>query len=182
MVTRGASSAQLFGERAPSVFANLLLQPLDIRAQSRYSAGNGYFVSKKNRPYSDPCGKEEMEIFHMESFAEDAIRADGEPESRASAATRNSSNSWRSRSSRYRSTSARIATNSIAAIQITSTLPIVGLRPASGPPKITGAGCCVRHSRFDAYTKGASRKAKMPKTAESVARRCGSSINPRSSK
>ena len=45
---------------------------------------------------------------------------------------------------------------------------IDGSMPASGPPKNTGAGCCVRHSRIDRYTIGTSIPAKIERIAPSV--------------
>ena len=76
MVTRGASIRQSFAGTGRLGFADLLLQPLNLLAQTGNAAGNGYLVCEKDGPYGDPSGKKEMEIFHIESFAEDATKAD----------------------------------------------------------------------------------------------------------
>jgi hypothetical protein len=57
-------------------FADLLFQPLDFLAQAGNAASDGYLVCEEDSPYGDPSGKQEMEIFHIESFAEDVTKAD----------------------------------------------------------------------------------------------------------
>jgi len=75
MVTRSDSTARSFAG-AGLTFADLLLQPVNLLAQTGNAAGNRYLIAEEDSPYSDPSGKQEMKIFHIESFAEDATKAD----------------------------------------------------------------------------------------------------------
>ena len=76
MVTRVRFERAIVCRPGRLAFADLLPQPLNLPAQTGNAAGNGYLVCEKDSPYGDPSGKQEMEIFHIESFAGDATKAD----------------------------------------------------------------------------------------------------------
>src|SRR5579862_2656649 len=142
---RSACCAEEAAAPGTSFSAQLLFQPFDLVAQVRDPVGHRSLVYKEDGPHRNPCCKKKLEILHRTSFPDTGCGST----LRDSASCCNSASSCRRCSSLYRSLRTRIIVPTIATMHSPSTLPIVGSRAESGPPKITGCGCCVRHNRFD---------------------------------